>query len=78
MRHDYVEDDVFTPDMTFGQIVRKKRRLLGYNQEDFGKLLDVHQTTLSMWEIGITSPPIDKAAYILKRLGFVLQILEKE
>ena len=78
MRHDYVEDDVFTPDMTFGQVLKKKRRLLGYNQTDFAEKLDVHQGTISMWELGVTSPPIDEATYILKRLGFEVQILKAE
>lgn len=78
MRHEYVEDNIFSPDMTFGQVLRKKRRLLGYNQTDFANKLDVHPSTISLWELGVTSPPIDDASYMLKRLGFELQIVPSE
>ena len=78
MRHDYVEDNIFSPDMSFGDFLRKKRRLLGYNQTDFAEKLDVHQSTISMWELGVTSPPIDEAAYIVMRLGGEVLIVNKD
>lgn len=75
MIHKFNEDNNFTPDMSFGEFLRKKRRLLGLNQTDMGDKLGKDQGTISMWELGVTSPPIDEAAYILKRLGGELQII---
>lgn len=69
MRHSFEEDDNFTPDMPFGEFLRKKRRLMGYNQHDFADMLGVNQGTVSMWELRVTSPPIDDARYIVRRLG---------
>lgn len=69
MRHNYNEDRTFTESMPFGEFVRKKRRIMGYNQTDFAKRLGVDQGTISMWELGITSPPIDKAKDIALMLG---------
>ena len=75
MIHEFKEDDNFRPNMTFGEFLKKKRRLLGLNQTDLAEKLGTTQGTISMWELGITSPPIDDASYILKRLGGELQIL---
>lgn len=69
MRHNYKEDDTFTENMPFGEFVRKKRRIMGYNQMDFAKRLGINQGTLSMWELGVTSPPIDDAKDIALMLG---------
>lgn len=70
MRHTFNETADFTDDMPFGELVRKKRRLMGYNQEDFADWLGFNQGTISRWELGETSPQIEDARYILKRLGF--------
>ena len=70
MRHKYVEDNKFTPGMPFGEILRKSRRLMGYNQTEFGKMFGVCQNTISKWEVGECTPTLDDAEYILKRLGF--------
>ena len=69
MRHEYKEDDIFSKDISFGKFLKKKRRLMGYNQTDLAELFGVRQNTISMWEMGITSPPIDEATYIVRRLG---------
>ena len=69
MRHEFVEDNNFTEDMPFGEFLRKKRRLMGYNQSDFSEILGIDQGTLSAWELRVTSPPIDKAKSIIKKLG---------
>ena len=45
------------------------------NQTDFGEMLGAHQSTISMWEIGVTSPPIDEAREIIERLGGELNIV---
>lgn len=77
MRHNYQEDDNFTDDMPFGEFVRKKRRLMGYNQMDFAKILGINKGTLSMWELRVTSPPIDDAKEIISRLGGELRIVNR-
>ena len=74
MRHNYIEDDNFEPDMPFSEFLRKKRRILGYNQGDFGKLLGVNQGTISVWELGVTSPTFDRAREIAKQLGAEIHI----
>lgn len=75
MRHAYKEDKEFPTDISFGEYIRKKRRIMGYNQTDFAKRLGVDQGTISMWEIGVTSPPIEKAKDIILQLGGELQIV---
>ena len=75
MRHDFVEDELFTPNMTFGHFIRKKRRLIGLNQTDFAEILGVDRGTISMWELGITSPPFDKATEIINKLGGEVMIV---
>lgn len=77
MRHKYVEDNNFTTDMSFGEILRKSRRLMGYSQSEFAEMLGVCQNTISLWEVGEYTPTLDNASYILKRLGFKI-IIEKE
>ena len=69
MRHNFYETDDFTEDMPFGEFIRKKRRLLGLNQSDFGEMLEVGQGTISQWELGETSPPFEDARKIIMRLG---------
>ena len=74
MIHDFEESTEFTDDMSFGDFLRKKRRLLGLNQTDLAEMVGVQQTTISMWELGITSPPIETAREIIRRLGGELRI----
>ena len=69
MRHNYKEDSNFPTNISFGEFVRKKRRIMGYNQTDFAKRLGVDQGTISMWELNVTSPPIEKARDIILQLG---------
>lgn len=76
MRHDFNEDANFTEDMSFGEFIRKKRRLLGMNQSDFGYYIgDYHQHTISMWETGQFSPPFNEARRIAEFLGGDLLIV---
>ena len=69
MIHDFKENGEFTLDMNFSQFLRKKRRLMGLNQTDFADFIGVNQGTISMWELGVTSPPIDYATEILDKIG---------
>ena len=77
MRHNFVEDSNFTVDMPFGEFIRKKRRLLGMNQTDFGALFGISKEAISKWELGATSPAIETARQILKILGADLEIINK-
>ena len=64
-------------DLPFGEYIRKKRRIIGMNQTDFAKMLGVNQGTVSQWELRVTSPPIDEAIEIVKRLGGRVRILNE-
>ena len=75
MRHAFKEDHEYTTDMPFGEFIRKKRRILGMNQADFGDYINVCQHTVSVWELGVTSPPIEDARKIIKHLGAELMII---
>lgn len=70
MVHFFDESPDFDESMRFGELIRKCRRLMGLNQTDFGAIFNVNQGTISMWELGITSPPVDKARNIADQLGF--------
>lgn len=78
MIHDFEESPEFDEHMPFGEVIRKKRRLMGFNQADFGYTYEIEQGTVSRWEVGKTSPPIEVARELLDRLGFELLIREKE
>lgn len=69
MIHDYKESPIFRDDMTFGEVIKKKRRLMGLNQKDFSQIYGIDQGTVCRWERGVTSPSIENARYVLKRLG---------
>lgn len=69
MRHKFQEDSNYTDDMPFGEFIRKKRRILGMSQKDFGQMLGVTLHTVSQWELGVTSPPIEMARNMIIRLG---------
>ena len=77
MRHNFEEDDKFTDDMSFGEYIRKKRRLLGYNQTDFADILGVTQGTLCRWELGDTSPQIEYARDIVGHFGGKILIVNE-
>ena len=69
MVHDFNEDKKFFPDMTLGEYIRKKRRLMGLNQTDMAKQFGISQRVWSKWESGTSSPPFDTASYLIKKLG---------
>ena len=76
MKHEYKETDDFTEDMMFGEFIRKKRRLLGMCQADFGHYIGgYHQHTISMWEIGTRSPSYEEAIRIINLLGGEVKII---
>lgn len=69
--HEFDESPVFTEGMPFGEILRKARRLNGLNQTDLGELIGLDQQTISRYENGKSSPPVDYAVTILSKLGYV-------
>lgn len=69
MTHEYEEDNLFPIDIKLGEFIRKKRRLMGQNQTDFGLDLGYGQKTISKWEAGETSPPFRDAEDIVEYLG---------
>lgn len=79
MRHEFKEDEIFVSDMEFGEIIRKKRRLLGMNQDDFGSYIGgYHQHTISTWETGIKTPPFSEAIRIIDFLGGAFKYIDLE
>ena len=50
--------------MSFGQRLRLRRKQLGYTQQALADLLDVEQSTVSIWE-GQIDPPTDQARLTL-------------
>ena len=74
MRHKFEETPDFTDDMPFGEALRKARRLRKMTQMDMAFMLGCDMNTISKWELGVTSPPIETAREIYKRLGIRLLI----
>ena len=72
------EDFNLKETLSFGKLIKEKRKELEMNQTEFGEVVDANQGTVSMWELGITSPSFDSAEYILKMLGFELIVRERQ
>ena len=61
----------------FGDFLRTKRKAMKLSQGDMGALLGGYkQGTISMWELGVTSPPIADAIEIIKFLGGMTVIID--
>ena len=67
------EDEIsITDDMTFGETLRAIRKSMKCSQVEFAGYLGVSQKSISAWELGTFSPPIETARYIYKRFGYEL------
>ena len=77
MRHNFGEEAIFRKNMTFGEFLRKKRRLMGLNQTDFGKQLLTDPNTISKWERDVTSPRFEDARLIIEDLGGEVLIVNR-
>lgn len=76
MRHKSSNEKIiFYPNITFGDFLQKKRQMLGLSQTQLAEKIGVAQGTISSWELGVTSPSVDEATYILKRIGGELRIV---
>lgn len=78
MIHDFGETRNFSDDMTFGETLRKARRINGISQTDLAEMVGLNQSTISYYETGTSSPPLDYAVYILEKLGFKLKFSTEE
>lgn len=54
--------------------LRYWRRARGYTQEEIGRLLAVHATTVSRWELAVTAPTREQA----ERLASLLRVRVSE
>lgn len=80
MKHEFNETADFNEDMTFGEVLRKTRRLLGLNQTDMGEYLGYgfDQHTISRYELNKNTPPFEFARELLKTMGFEVKIVRTE
>lgn len=58
----------------FGEFIRKRRKSMGLNQTELGNMFQLHQHTISEYELGHSFPYLDTAEYMIKRLGGELVI----
>lgn len=74
MRHEFVESKEFPEEMSFGDLIKKVRRLAGLNQTDMGVEFGMCQRRLSDYENGKFSPKLENALYMLRRMGLEIKI----
>lgn len=55
--------------MTFGELLKKRRKELELSQRDVASMFGMSHVTVSLYESGRAFPSIDRAEYIVKRLG---------
>ena len=75
MTHEYDETADFNDNMSFGEVLRKTRRLKGMNQTDMGYWLGYDQHTISRYELEKSSPTFEVARDLLKAMGFEVKIV---
>lgn len=75
MRHNFKEVDNFNETMTFGEVIRKARRLMGMNQTDFGEWVGLNTVTVSSYETGKHKPSLQLCEEVLDMLGFEIRIV---
>lgn len=65
-------------EMTFGEVLKSTRIKNGMSQFDMSIFLGVSQGSIMRWEREDGGPPVDRAQYILKRLGYEMIIRKVE
>jgi len=75
MKHNWNETADFTDDMSFGQYLRKKRRLLGISQVELADYLGFQHKTICQWEKERTFPTMNIAKEIVDFLGGDIRIV---
>lgn len=51
--------------MDFGEELKKRRKALGLRQEDLAKILQLDQSTISLWELGKCLPSLELQRLVL-------------
>lgn len=60
--------------MDFGEYLHKRRRAWKISRKELAAQVGVHENTLTNWENGSQSPPIDKAEEIVHFFGDKLKV----
>lgn len=55
--------------------IKKIRVSAGLSQSNFAKMLNVHQTAVSQWELGRTTPDVELAKRISELFGVSLDVI---
>lgn len=61
--------------MTFAEKLTELRKQRGWSQEELGERLDVTRQTVSKWELGSTTPEMEKLAAMSELFGITLDEL---
>ena len=64
--------------MTLGEKIQKLRKQNGFSQEELAEKVTVTRQTISKWELGETTPEMDKLIIISKLYDITLDELMKE
>lgn len=62
----------------FAQLLRTQRKAIKLDQRDLAKTMNITQQQLSNYEKGTTIPSLDRMAELLKAVGLVIIIQNKE
>lgn len=63
--------------MTFAEKITELRKQRGWSQEELGERLGVTRQTISKWELGMTTPEMEKLAAMSELFGISLDELVK-
>lgn len=63
--------------MTFAEKLIELRKSKGWSQEELGERLDVTRQTVSKWELGATTPEMEKLVAMSKLFGVSVDVLIK-
>lgn len=64
--------------MTFSEKLMQLRRQKGWSQEELGEKLDVTRQTVSKWELGSTTPEMEKLIAMSELFGISIDELAKD
>lgn len=70
--------NLMSENLLFGEFLREKRKSLNLTQIALAEVIGINQSTLSFWETGLTSPPIEVARNYLDFLGADLKIVNRD
>lgn len=73
---DFEAGEMFVPEWSIGDRLRKIRRVAKLTQGEFASRLDVKEPTYNAWETGRNIPSYDEALRIAKRIRLMCSIPE--